>query len=71
MKALSFAVKASVLVVALALLNPRAGVHHSGQFYVTSCNLQVGGSVGPNGIGYAYFDHSNPFSGLAMKAFGC
>ena len=71
MKALSFAVKASVLVVALALLNPRAGVSHNGQFYVTSCSLQVGGSVGPNGIGYAYLDHSNPFSGLAMKAFGC
>ena len=71
MKPLSFAVKASVLAVALVLLNPRAGAHHSGQFWVISCSLQVGGSVGPNGIGYAYIDHSNPFSGLAIKAFGC
>lgn len=71
MKPVSFLLKAAVLVTAIAFLNPRAGFHHSGQFYVTSCNLQVGGSVGPNGIGYAYLDHANPFSGFAMQAFGC
>ena len=70
MKALSFAVKASVLVVALALLTSR---WRPPQRSVSCDQLQpqVGGSVGPNGIGYAYLDHSNPFSGLAMKAFGC
>jgi hypothetical protein len=63
--------KFAALFLVLFAANPRAGFHHSGQFYVASCNFQAGASVGPNGIGYAYLDHSNAFSGLAMKAFGC
>jgi hypothetical protein len=67
--------KAFKLIAVAALLiavNPRVGVHHSGQVYAMSCNAQVAVSAGPNGIGHAYFSHSNPFSGYAMRqAFGC
>ena len=71
MKTFALCAKATLLVATLFAVNPRVGVHHSGQFFVASCNLQAGASVGPNGLGYAYLDHNNPFSGLAMQVFGC
>ena len=67
MKIFKFAVLAAVLFAA----NPRVGSSYNGQIYAVSCTAQAGFSVGANGIGYAYLDHSNPFSGLAMQGLGC
>ena len=46
MKAFALCAKATLLVATLFAVNPRVGVHHSGQFFVASCNLQAGASVG-------------------------
>ena len=63
--------KFAALAVVLFAANPRVGSAHNGQIYAASCTANAVFSVGSNGIGYAYIDHANRFSGLAMRAFGC
>ena len=63
--------KFAALFLVLFAANPRAGFSYNNQFFLASCNFQVAGSIGPNGVGYAYFDHTNPFSPIGMKALGC